>query len=316
MFGWNEDVTKINILIQKKKYNAAIKLLRKELHKSPDSQFMKQQLAGLLGKAGKTKEALRIMNSVAEKYTQDGFLTKALAMYKQMERLDPDQFWIHEKITDLGRQHRGKYDTDRLQTPFVKDKSFETVSSRGQLTDEGIEVSNVEEDLEFDVQGGSLAETEVEINTLFEGESELQVGPDPIYASPLFRNISEGDLSAFIHGLGLRSYEPGEIIFTEGEPGHSLMVLASGSLRVYVKNKDARNEQVRTLEEGAFFGEISLLTGKPRTATIIAGSYTELLELDQPTLTRISEKHPDVQKVLQEFYLKRSNSPEERKARS
>ena len=51
----------------------------------------------------------------------------------------------------------------------------------------------------------------------------------------------------------------------------------------------------------AFFGEGSILTGKPRTATIVAKEHCELLELDRPTLDAITQTHPHVWDVLQEF---------------
>ena len=63
---------------------------------------------------------------------------------------------------------------------------------------------------------------------------------------------------------------------------------------------------VRELNEGAFFGEVSILTGKPRTATITAAAHCELLVLDRPTLNSIAKKHPHVLQVLQEFYRERT----------
>ena len=316
MFGWNANTAKINLLIQKKKYSSAVKLLRKELKKSPESTFIRQQLAGLLGKTGEKKEAMQIMNRVASEYTASGFLTKALAMYKQMQRLEPDQVWIHNKINDLGKEHRSQYSIQAQQA--IVEQAPKAVPKPTPVPqesmDQGIEISAVEDDLEFDVQGGSIRDTGIEMDDT-EDTGDPLPGPDPIYASPLFKNISESDLSAFIHGLDYRVFEPGEIIFSEGEPGHSLMVLASGSLRVYVRGQEGRSEPVRILEEGAFFGEISLLSRKPRTATITAMSFVEILELDLPTLTRIAQKHPDIPHILKEFYLKRVNSPEEQKAR-
>ena len=63
--------------------------------------------------------------------------------------------------------------------------------------------------------------------------------------------------------------------------------------------------------EGAFFGEISLLDGKPRTATITAGTRCELLELDRTALDSISNEHPEVRRVLQEFHDLRVGCAEE-----
>jgi CRP-like cAMP-binding protein len=55
------------------------------------------------------------------------------------------------------------------------------------------------------------------------------------------------------------------------------------------------------MSEGAFFGEISVLTGKPRSATVVAATACELLELDRPTLDGITTTHPHVWDVLREY---------------
>src|SRR5215212_1393275 len=60
------------------------------------------------------------------------------------------------------------------------------------------------------------------------------------------------------------------------------------------------------LGEGDFFGEVSVLTGKPRTATITAAQRTELLRLDKTKLDGVLAKFPGIRKVLDEFYVKRA----------
>jgi cAMP-dependent protein kinase regulator len=77
-------------------------------------------------------------------------------------------------------------------------------------------------------------------------------------------------------------------------------MLTSGKVKAFVK-KDGKQVPIAELEEGAFFGEMSILTGKPRTATIVATELSELLELDRPTLDSITQTHPHVWDVLQEF---------------
>ena len=303
MFGWNENTTQINSLIQKKKYEEAVKLLRGELQKSPDSTFVMQQLANTLAKTSQVKEALQIMNQLAGKFSLEGFLGKALSMYKQMERLHPNQYWIQEKITALTK---ASFEKSRISmTPRAFDKPKSTLAKPIlPPTDEGIEISDVEEVFEFEVSADRGPEKP---NATHES--------DPIFSSPLFKGFSEDEVNALIQGLELRTFEPGEILFSEGEEGHSLMVLSSGDLRVYVRNQSGRQEQVRILSEGAFFGEISLLSRKRRTATIVAMSFVEILELDRASLAKIARDRPEIPQILKEYYLKRVNSPEEQKAR-
>jgi cAMP-dependent protein kinase regulator len=133
---------------------------------------------------------------------------------------------------------------------------------------------------------------------------------------PLFSDFSREELLDVVRGLELRSYDAGAILVTEGEPGDSLFVLTHGTVRAFVRTHAGRNVEVRRMEEGEFFGEISLLSGCPRTATITAGSRSELLELDRATLDDICRRHPRVKTVLEEFYSQRVGSQSERDARS
>lgn len=126
-----------------------------------------------------------------------------------------------------------------------------------------------------------------------------------IAASPLFSSFSQDELAAVIGGLELKTYDAGDIIITQGEKGSSLFVLTSGVAKAFVRQEDGASRLVREMDEGAFFGEISILSGKPRTATVTAKTPCELLELDRKRLDEITTTQPRVLDVLQEFYEQR-----------
>ena len=119
--------------------------------------------------------------------------------------------------------------------------------------------------------------------------------------SPLFDDFGEEELLAFIRGLQLEVHDPGDIIVGEGEQGDSLFILTSGIAKAFVRKGDGRFERARTLHDGDFFGEISILNGGKRTATITAATRCELLELDRRTLDEITVKHPRVREVMEAF---------------
>jgi CRP-like cAMP-binding protein len=129
-------------------------------------------------------------------------------------------------------------------------------------------------------------------------------------ASRLFKDLSDEELLAIVRGLRLHTYEPGDIVVTEGEPGQSLFTLTTGHVKVFVGNPDRRNFEVAQLGEGDFFGEISSLSGRPRSATVVAASACELLALDRPTLDSIARTHARVREVLETSYIERASSPE------
>jgi hypothetical protein len=135
---------------------------------------------------------------------------------------------------------------------------------------------------------------------------EASLEPQPVLSTPLFEGFSQEELVAVMHGMNLRTFAAGDVLMTEGAPGDSLYVLTTGMVKCWVKDSVGQYIKVQELPEGAFFGEISVLTGKPRTATLTAASYCEALELDKKTLDEITAKHPRVLKVLKKFHEQRA----------
>jgi hypothetical protein len=137
--------------------------------------------------------------------------------------------------------------------------------------------------------------------------SEPARGGSQIVVSPLFRDFSVDEMVAVIQGLKLLSFERGQVILREGQPGGSLYTLTSGRVRAFKRDAaTGRQDPLGDLKEGAFFGEMSILTGQPRMASVVALTRCELLELDRATLDEITKTHPHVWDVLREFARQRA----------
>jgi CRP-like cAMP-binding protein len=131
------------------------------------------------------------------------------------------------------------------------------------------------------------------------------VAPRPRVTSPLFADFSEADLFAVIQGLELATYGPGDILILEGDPGTSLFIVTTGTVKAFVKQKDGSNRLVREMGEGSFFGEISVLSGKPRTASVTAKTVVEALVLERRVLDEMVRTHPSVRTTLEKFAAER-----------
>jgi hypothetical protein len=136
-------------------------------------------------------------------------------------------------------------------------------------------------------------------------EAQPTVVRGDFMSSPLFKGFAPDELVAILQGLTLHAFDAGDIILAQGAPGQSMYILTTGTVKAWVKDEYGSYRYIRDLEEGSFFGEVAILTGQPRTATITAATRCELLELDRGTLDAISIAHPHVQQVLQEFYQER-----------
>ena len=95
----------------------------------------------------------------------------------------------------------------------------------------------------------------------------------------------------------------------EGERGGGVFILARGRARVLVQGEHSRPFEVAELEEGGFFGEVSLLS-RPRTATVVAVGPCEALEIDPEALESLAEGRPRVRQIVEETLHERTNSPE------
>jgi CRP-like cAMP-binding protein len=119
-------------------------------------------------------------------------------------------------------------------------------------------------------------------------------------AIPLFSSLTADELRKLIEGVEVREFEPGQPIVRQGDPGVALYVIARGRVQVYVEGPP-RVPQA-TLGEGAFFGELALLTDFPRSATVAALDPTQVLEISRELIASVIADSPEVLKVLLRFF--------------
>jgi small-conductance mechanosensitive channel/CRP-like cAMP-binding protein len=93
----------------------------------------------------------------------------------------------------------------------------------------------------------------------------------------------------------LRQYLGGELIVRHGDRSTDFFIVERGSVAVLVPDADGPGEhEVAQLAEGKFFGEMALMTGEPRTATVRAASDCELLVIGSATFKQSLEASPDL----------------------
>jgi CRP-like cAMP-binding protein/small-conductance mechanosensitive channel len=90
------------------------------------------------------------------------------------------------------------------------------------------------------------------------------------------------------------SFAPGEVILRQGDPGDSAYLLQRGRVRILLSSDSGLSEQVACLAPGDFFGEMSLLTGEPRSATAIALDQVDCYQLAKPDLDAVFAGRPEL----------------------
>ncbi len=107
----------------------------------------------------------------------------------------------------------------------------------------------------------------------------------------IFAPLSDEEIEKLANASTTRVFAPGEAIVRIGQEGNSMCVITRGSVKVQIPEKTYQ-KTINTLKENDFFGEMSLLTGEPRTATVIAIEETEVLKIDKKGLKSIFENNP------------------------
>jgi CRP-like cAMP-binding protein len=115
----------------------------------------------------------------------------------------------------------------------------------------------------------------------------------------LFALLSDEARRQLAEGARERRFAPGETIVREGDRGSSMFIVESGRLAVSAHGKVGQSQKLAVLEAGMPFGEISLLTGDPRTATVRALTEATLLEIDKATLSPILRESPSLVGMLE-----------------
>jgi ABC-type multidrug transport system ATPase subunit len=116
---------------------------------------------------------------------------------------------------------------------------------------------------------------------------------ESLRAIPIFSDCSSTELAAVASSLEAVTAPAGTVIFVEGDPGDDMYIVASGQVRIV---SDVETEKVifAHLGPGEFFGEMSLMTGAPRSAAAIATTDVRLWRLGKERLDLILREHPQV----------------------
>ena len=111
---------------------------------------------------------------------------------------------------------------------------------------------------------------------------------------PLLVPLSEEDRKKIAHEATIQDYGSGEIIVRLGEPGSSLYIILDGACEVLLEREGQTTKKMATINKGDFFGEMSLLTGETRSATVKALEYATVIRVDKTLFSEIIASNPDI----------------------
>ncbi len=109
---------------------------------------------------------------------------------------------------------------------------------------------------------------------------------------PLFRELSAKELKVLERVVHSRTYQAGETVFVETEPGAGMYVIRTGRVDIVLKHNTGNPLLLAELEAGDFFGEMALLGDTSRSATAVARERSDLIGFFHPDLVEIINLHP------------------------
>jgi len=115
---------------------------------------------------------------------------------------------------------------------------------------------------------------------------------------PLFAELQPEILDLLVSESPIRRYPRGQFLFNEGDPGESLLVLEEGSVKIARFAASGQEVVLATTEAPAIFGELALLEGAPRSATVTARTPVVVRVLSRQEVLGLIEREPSVSMAM------------------
>jgi ATP-binding cassette subfamily B protein len=181
--------------------------------------------------------------------------------------------------------------THRLAAVVTADRIF--VLDHGRLVEQGHHAELVK-------AGGLYQRLYEEQMHYLHGGGVLRQGIDidRLRSIPLFTNLADEALRVVADRFLLERYAAGEVVVRQGDAGDKLYTISRGELDVLIAKGDGE-QPVNTLHEGEYFGEMAVLTGEPRTATIRTSMPTQLYSLAKSDFTLLMDRVPGLRESVE-----------------
>ncbi|MFT5467619.1 MAG: CRP-like cAMP-binding protein/post-segregation antitoxin (ccd killing protein) [Verrucomicrobiales bacterium] len=121
-----------------------------------------------------------------------------------------------------------------------------------------------------------------------------------------FEELSREEIEGLLTASTQRAYSPGQTLIERGDQGTSMFIVRKGYVEVWVGSEKSDEEvAVAKLQPGEFFGEMSLLTGAARTATIRALTTTVTEEISKESFRALLHKRPELLGIMSRIIAER-----------
>ena len=115
------------------------------------------------------------------------------------------------------------------------------------------------------------------------------------------RELSDDEVRILAGAVRVRQFGAGEALMRQGDSGDTFYIIRRGMVDVSTNGADGKQVHIAELGHSAFFGEMALMTGEPRNATVRARTDVEVLEMSRNGFTELFKSHPDAAAQMSEI---------------
>lgn len=120
-----------------------------------------------------------------------------------------------------------------------------------------------------------------------------------IGSSHLFKSLDEEGRASLLECGVVRTYNAGDVLFAQGQPGEEMLLIMGGNVKVETCSPGGKLKPLAELGRGACIGEVAVLTGDPRTATVTALDDVDAAAFAAHRIQRVLEDYPKVRRILE-----------------
>ncbi len=274
-------------LLEDRQFERGLAVFAEAVRRVPADHRSRMLAARCLAELGERERAVTAYHACAEGLLKRDYLLSAMAACKLGLELAPQERRLRDTLVRLhARAARNVAGRASVPPPLPPETLFD---------------GKVETDL-MGLSGEELSDRAIEV--LAAPDPGGAANPDDRPPLPLFADL---ELEAFVDLLirmGYRGVQPEEVVSAEGEASDRLHVIVAGKAEV-TRRVEGEERTLGFLGGGSIFGELSLLTGAPPSATVLAVSDMEVFEIRREHLNAVAKNHPSVPQVLAAFAQRR-----------
>jgi CRP-like cAMP-binding protein len=259
-------------------YPRALRLYAHTLTVAPYNPEARLRIADLLAKVGLDEDARAVYRAVALHNVRAGHPLPAVVACHELARLGAPA----DDVMDL-----------LARTYGAGSASLTRFATRPAPADPETPLEPPTDELPFDELATAARDRALD----FSGAT-YQPQHHPL---AFLSDLDTASLLAVLQSAEVRRLGHDELVVRQGDPGTSLFLVAGGELRVLVTLPDGSLSEVARLYENTLFGEMALITGTPRGASVAVVGMADVLEISREALARVAAQIPGITAELDRF---------------